>query len=448
MVRVFLSSYYIKISKHRRNSSTILKWCLDFPKQEQYFTFEELTSPGLLLQGWLLTRKPQPITLEFVQQQEVRTAVLELLRPDVISAMLKVDAEDHPQLRCGFKAMLPLQQGTFSCYAVAGKVREKLFDAEVCNNQKVLLGKNNWLFLDNDTNKSVEQHQGRLLLTPETLQLWQQYFESLQTLSDATATPYAMLIAPTKEAVYNEFYPYPRAAITPIEQLLSKTAESFPVVYPRLLLQTDDPYSFLRTDTHWSTHGAKLGVQAALTTLGICATQLNTFFEKDTYRRVFKVGDLGVKCFPPKGADEWAPASFSLHAALLFDNCLPNFGRVMLFEKPDALLKARCLIFGSSSSYSMLNYLYRVFKEVIFVHSAGNVDASWVEKLQPDYLICQTNERFVIKAPQVGYSVRHVIAEKLEQLDAVQRVELVKKQHVFLSKKRALWVDDVIGCCQ
>lgn len=442
-----MSSYYIKISKHTRSSRTIFKWCLDFPKPEQYFTVAELTATGLLLQGWLLSRKAQPVALEFIQRQEVCSVALEIVRPDVISAMLKADAENHPQRRCGFKVVLPLRQSKFSCYAVAGKVREKLFDAEVCNNQKVILGKNNWLFLDNDTNKSVEQHQGRLLLTTEVLTQWQHYFESLQALSTATNTPYAMLIAPTKEAVYGEFYPYPRAAITPVEQLLNKTANFFTVVYPRFLLQTEDPYSFLRTDTHWSTHGAKLGAQAALTALGINAEQLQAFFEKDTYRRTYKVGDLGIKCFPPVGTDEWAPASFSLHSALVFDNALPNFGRVMLFEKHDAMLKARCLIFGSSSSYSMLNYLYRVFKEVIFVHSAGNVDASWVEKLQPDYLICQTNERFVVKAPQVGYSVKQVIVEKLEQLDAVQQADIHKKQQTFLSKKHASWVDEVIRCC-
>lgn len=442
-----MSSYYIKINKHIRNSRTIFKWCLDFPKQEQYFTFEALSSAGLLLEGWLLTRKAQPVSLEFVQQAAVTSAGLTELRPDVVKAMLQAEASGHPQHRCGFKLLLPLQQGTFSCYAIAGKVREKLFDAEVCSNQKVILGKNNWLFLDNDTNKSVEQHQGRLLLNPETLALWQQYFQSLQRLSAATKTPYAMLIAPTKEAVYSEFYPYPRATTTPIEQLLSITAENFTLVYPRALLQTEDPYSFLRTDTHWSTHGAKLGVQAALTELGICAKELNTFFERDTYRRVFKVGDLGIKCFPPTGAEEWAPANFSLHGALLYDNGLPNFGRVMLFEKADAMLKARCLIFGSSSSYSMLNYLYRVFKEVIFVHSAGNVDASWVETLQPDYLICQTNERFVIKAPQVGYSVKQVIAEKLELLDAPQRDTALQKQQVFLAKKQPAWVKRVLACC-
>src|SRR5690606_23289521 len=118
---------------------------------------------------------------------------------------------------------------------------------------------------------------------------------------------------------------------------------------------------------------------------------------------------------------------FQKHRA--YDNGLPNFGRLMVTRYEKALLNDTCLVFGSSSSYSMLNYLGRLFQNLVFVHSAGNVDIKLLLACQPRYLITQTNARFVVVAPSVGYSLQRDIEDKVSRLTEEQ-LEAVDKRRV------------------
>lgn len=76
-------------------------------------------------------------------------------------------------------------------------------------------------------------------------------------------------------------------------------------------------------------------------------------------------------------------ASFNNARWRVHDTGLPNFGRWMVFEYPRALEQATCLVFGSSSTYSMFSYLCRVFSRLIFVHSAANIDPALIEAVAP-----------------------------------------------------------------
>ena len=114
----------------------------------------------------------------------------------------------------------------------------------------------------------------------------------------------------------------------------------------------------------------------------------------------------------------------------MYDNGLPNFGRVIVTRWDDALLDETCLVFGSSSSYSMFNYLARLFRYMVFVHSAGNVDASLLRACKPRYLVTQTNARFVAVVPSVGHSLAKDIQAKVCSLTDEQFDELEKNQQV------------------
>ncbi|CAM5221149.1 hypothetical protein [Alishewanella longhuensis] len=116
-------------------------------------------------------------------------------------------------------------------------------------------------------------------------------------------------------------------------------------VYPLEELDSEDPDSFFKTDTHWSIHGAKLASLAVLSTYGLEKTAVEKLLLQDTFRRVYKVGDLGIKLFPPFGADEWVCANFSMYSAMVYDNGLPNFGRLMVFHKADACVRCKLLSF-------------------------------------------------------------------------------------------------------
>ncbi|HCA01487.1 MAG TPA: hypothetical protein DEO68_04710 [Halomonas campaniensis] len=106
--------------------------------------------------------------------------------------------------------------------------------------------------------------------------------------------------------------------------------------------------------------------------------------------------------------------SFDHRELKRYDNGLPNFGRVIVWENSDAFLDQCCLVFGASSSYTMFPFLVRAFRRVVFVHSAGNVDASLVRSVAAQCILVQTNARFMVRAPQLTWSLQATFLEKLE----------------------------------
>ncbi|WP_213999995.1 hypothetical protein [Arsukibacterium sp.] len=147
---------------------------------------------------------------------------------------------------------------------------------------------------------------------------------------------------------------------------------------------------------------------------------LQQTFGRDHYYNSMVVGDLGNKVFPPVSAKEAFLDNYHYLKKRVYDNGLPNFGRIQVFRNEAAIAPGHCLVFGSSSSYSMLSYLTRVFTTLTLVHSAGNTDAALVRQLKPDYLVGQTNERFAVRAPTIDYKVADAIAQKLNGYSATE----------------------------
>ena len=434
-----MSSFSISFQKDGQPHVKAKRWCLDFPAEQEQYVLADLMGHGVTFKGWVLGEPNEPCQIELQQHDKSVFIAFNIPRPDVIKALLQQEPDSHPQLVCGFSFQYPLYHDVFSIWFHQAGQRELLWRGRVTGTQPVLKGTKNWLFLDNDTNQSVEQFQGKKLIDSANLESWQQYFLSLHESSTQHAYRYAVLIAPSKEAVYPQFYPYKRAVVTPIDQLI----EAFQLVYPLEELDSEDPYSFFKTDTHWSIHGAKLATLAVLSIYGLEKTAVEKLLLQDTFRRVYKVGDLGIKLFPPFGADEWVCANFSMYSAMVYDNGLPNFGRLMVFHKADAVFDASCLVFGASSSYSMLAFLCRIFKRVTFIHTAGNVDPLMIEAIQPNYVLCQTNERYITRAPDTNYCVRKTIKDKWQLLAAENKKEICEKRQKMLSKNALSWLAEL-----
>ena len=60
----------------------------------------------------------------------------------------------------------------------------------------------------------------------------------------------------------------------------------------------------------------------------------------------------------------------------------------------------------------MFDYLTRLYTNIVFVHTAGNIDNDVIEAVRPDCLCLQTNARFVVKAPKFEDSVLEYIKAK------------------------------------
>jgi len=150
---------------------------------------------------------------------------------------------------------------------------------------------------------------------------------------------------------------------------------------------------------------------------------------KDRYERREMGGDLGNKLTPRQTSKVAVLTSFSHARYKTYDNGLPNFGRLLVIEYPEAVSTGVCLIFGSSSSYSMLNYLCRLFRRIVFVHSAGNLDPEVIASVAPDTLVAQTNARFVVQVPSLEQSVAQLIHDKVSRLNDAER-EMVEQRRI------------------
>lgn len=324
-----------------------------------------------------------------------------------------------------FRVELPVRAGNVTLSAAltthAGELRiplERLTlmpDASARELQaSALIGQQGWLFLDQDTNVSLFQHLGYISLRQEALDNWIAYAEQLTTLSVQANAKVLMVIAPSKERVMHAYHPYPMGAVTPVDQVVEVLPNAF-CLYPEALLKQmgDDAYHV--TDTHWTQQAAMRVTCEAVSRLGLAALEdAERWFAEDQYKVVKVRGDLGSKLTPVRRAATPRLNSFDHRELKRYDNGLPNFGRIIVWENSDAFLDQCCLVMGASSSYMMFPYLVRIFRRVVFVHSAGNIDASLVQAVSAQVVLVQTNARFMVRAPQLTWSLHDTILEKTE----------------------------------
>ncbi|MCL5255393.1 MAG: hypothetical protein M1363_04580 [Gammaproteobacteria bacterium] len=400
----------------------IHRWCVDFPEDEKAVSAHDLEH-GISLHGWVLLADLDAMSrVEIVvkQGEQQLRLPLNIRRPDVV----KTFALDEEFLLCGFRHTVQVEHESF---VVGVALDDQIFDLttyQVKGPFAILRGAEGWLFLDNDTNKSVAQHTGDLLMAEEQQAQWQQYFADFAALAQAQECEFSLLVAPAKEAVYAQFHPFPRSQITIMEQLQSLAPEQFPLVYPTAeLTQSPDYPTFRRKDTHWTQYGAMLATLALLRQLNVPVAPATALFADDEYREREVGGDLGNKVYPVEKHRELFLVGRRYQEWLHFDNGLQNFGRCLTLVNMNAIVKKHLLVFGSSSAYTMLDYIGRVFARVTLVHSAGNIDPQVVKALAPDVCVAQTNGRFTVVAPRCDYDLAADVAAKWGALPITEQDE-------------------------
>ncbi|QFU01720.1 hypothetical protein FIU83_08720 [Halomonas sp. THAF5a] len=403
------------------------RWALDYPSEQRA---PWCLPSGRVVQGWVLLpdelAEAAPrvrVVARWLPEHEL-CHPLEIERPDVIEAVLGEAPEVHPQRSCGFRFTVPARLAHFHLELVLDDRRWPLQDvrcrpveADDAGPLKVVEGRAGWLFLDNDTNASVDQYRGRVRLTERGLAGWQTYLSGLARLAAEVGSPWTMLVAPAKETVMGaRYHPVKQEAGQPVDQLLA-LPEALGIVHPVSALEALGDDAFIRTDTHWTQRGAMTATVELAVSLGLARDAVVKTFADDRYATRAMGGDLGNKLSPRQTCEVAMLKSFSFVRHRVYDNGLPNFGRLLVIAYPEALMEGTCLVFGSSSTNSMFHFLSRLFRRVIFIHSAGNLDPEVVAATRPDYLVVQTNARFLVQVPALDQSLSRMICDKVARLD-------------------------------
>lgn len=139
---------------------------------------------------------------------------------------------------------------------------------------KVLIGKDDWFFLDKLELRpgTVECYRSITLFTPRQLEQWKNVLEQRQQWLAARGIHYLFLIAPNKNTIYPEFMPDHIRRVhekSRMDQLLEylQNHSTVPVLDLRPALKagkTQYPV-YSRTDTHWNDYGAYIAYRGIIT---------------------------------------------------------------------------------------------------------------------------------------------------------------------------------------
>lgn len=388
--------YRIKLKVSRFAWLRGIHFRLKNPEPGRKYTFEEVWPKGFLLSGSVAARfgKRYSLWLKSEKSNEeivcTRTwADSEKRRTGIKLLDEGVNLSFHQRIRLGRKnaIILKFESGEISL----GKI-------EVIPLMVALTGQDNWLFLDNDSNRSVDQYCGQFLLTEDKLQQWEDYLNDLTEISEGSLPmKTGLIIVPAKELVIPEYYPYPRGKLDPYKQILELLRGRNYHLPIEDLLKNHSKRTFRKTDTHWNSEGARLvSLQIAKWfQVGIP----ENIFSTDKYKTVPQIGDLGIRFYPPLMAEEEELESYSYGEDVVFDNRISNVGRLIVINRNSGSGKGILLLFGGSSAMFLLDFLSRLFSTIVFAHGVGNVDRRIIDAVKPDYLIIQTNSRFLVEVP-------------------------------------------------
>lgn len=389
-----------------------------------------------LIRGWAKIAEGK-VALLVVETPTQRTLLpLNQARNDVSAYFLRRGQSVSPE--CGFLHTIDVRRGAKLGVIVDGQIT---YEAEILREDapEVMEGKDGWLFLANDSNRSRDQFTGKLGLSAENRKAWVEFSKQLGRLQRAHPTAY--LIANSKERVVPERYPDQESVESIAKQVAQiLDANDCRCIDPRVALQRNDA-SFFKTDTHWSDLGAYIAYQEVLRTFDYPSVELPGI----TFEEEPAVGDLGSKLFPPMVANRMRHVY--RHEGIVtqvFDNALSTTGQVRVFMNDLPVHDQTVVLFGGSSltTGSLYRYFTYQFRRVVLVNLPGSAIKSILDFERPSVTVIQTNERYLripgkihadVQGSPVSTSIRRLPESKRKNsLAAIEASEDEFYKRMFL----------------
>jgi hypothetical protein len=281
---------------------------------------------------------------------------------------------------------------------------------------KVLTGLDGHLFLTNDTNRVIDQIEGRFVLEPR--QLWGTGLAhaARRALCAAHGCRYDHIIVPDRETLLSQFLPTHispgREGPRPIEQYVGIGADrvhQFAYDLEILRAAHEEP-SLFKGDTHWTCDGAVRYMRTVLPPLGIDLSAYDgTTIKSYAYQNP---GDLGVKIGAlPETASIRMPESPVLKA--VYDNNLPNLGRMRLYLNRDQPETERWLILHDSFGEWLTLMLPLLAHTTCFAHMP-DFDELFVIDFKATRVIYLQIERFFVRQPLNGMDFDRFMLEQAQ----------------------------------
>jgi len=377
-----------------------LRWYLDKPSPGQAISGDWNT---IYIEGWALndpSGKISEIVIKDNASSKEKAFGFTKERPDVIK-YFHGKAHGSDQLKCGFQincAFYP--DGLALGFRINGNT---YWAATIKPSQNsVLQGRQGWLFIDSDTNNSTLQFTGRHPTNKNWLDQWNYFFEETERFL-GQGNHHTFLVSPTKEEIFQDLYPWSRIS-TPLISVLNENFKER-IVWPVKDLTQHRYLSYDAAESHWNDYGANLALNNCLIELGEPTPP------PQRYEVVTINGDLGDKISPRIKSTRLRTIS-SDGVLESYNNKIINHGNIKAYTNDLATTGKKLIVFGGSSANFFLTYAANVFSETIFIHTTGSIDRRLIDKHQPDLIILQTNQRFLVTPPPPFIDVSRYVKSK------------------------------------
>ncbi len=275
---------------------------------------------------------------------------------------------------------------------------------------RVLLGKDDWLFLDREAS-IIEQYRGTRPLDALALVTWRTSLADRRAWLAARGVEYLVVIVPEKHTIYPEHLPDRVTRVredTPLDQLQEYLARRGPMTLLDLrsaLLRAKElgPLLYERTDTHWSSLGAFVAYREIVTALAERHGLRVAPRPLEAFRLVHRQGPGGDLARMLALEDLYRETRVALvprepRRAREARHTLRVGRGVGVFETGDARLP-RALVFHDSFADRLRPFLSEHFERVTYVLQR-EFSPALVEAERPDVVIHEMAERMLVSTPR------------------------------------------------
>ncbi|MGL4316695.1 MAG: hypothetical protein ACRCTL_08780 [Pseudomonas sp.] len=284
----------------------------------------------------------------------------------------------------------------------------------------VLPGKNGWLYLSDDSNRVVSSSTGHYDAHQYWIDAWKTEIAARDLHAQTARAAIGTYIAPNTHSAQPEQLPdgVTLSADRPIARLIDEVTG---IDY--LLDQLGDPDCFVANDSHYSEYGAYKAYRYICQQHGLSPLTI----DKPDFESSYCLGDLGVKLFPAKGANQLIlghkkKEQLGLENAVkIFQSGVKSTGKLDVFYNQQAPLENRTLlILGDSYANKIARFMTHNFQYVVLLHST-RPPLELIGTLEPQLVFFIHSERFMTHAPQQQSAAhRNDYRTKLQQLASAQ----------------------------
>lgn len=257
--------------------------------------------------------------------------------------------------------------------------------------EKALQGKNKWLFYAG----VLDSYQGLDLPTDEEMEKTVTYLNDLHTICESRGIQEINIFYPNKESVYSEYMPDIQKGETSRMQMIEDYAhEHYPnlpmeYIYEELLEGKSENLLYRKQDTHWTIHGALIGLNRMYQMLGlpeIDTDSLTYTVAEESQGDLFYLANLSKSEYPPE-QEEVCNYKSEISATIVTQS---NEVATILEMTSANTEGKRLVVVGDSFMYRILSLLACDYSNVYFVN--------WEEIDQADLSMFDRADCIVVEA--------------------------------------------------